>query len=113
MPPREKTGVPLHFSSSTIPGSATRMSLRTFASILPRQSPSSLIFSSIRLEADFDVSVGFTDSASWCRYEARSIPHSFTNQDPSPISSHPCDRGVQGLAARQRDLGAGFRDVAH
>lgn len=52
MPPWEKMGVPIHFHSSTISGSASWMISRTFASIFPRQSPSSLILSSINAEAD-------------------------------------------------------------
>src|SRR5579863_7098812 len=57
MPPWEKTGVPgdvalTHFRSSTISGSAWWMRWRTFASIFPRQSPSSLIFWSMNAEAD-------------------------------------------------------------
>src|SRR5262249_43366210 len=52
MPPWEKTGVPIHFHSSTISGSAWWMILRTFASVFPRQSPSSLILWSINAEAD-------------------------------------------------------------
>ncbi len=52
MPAWEKMGVPIHFHSSTISGSASWMILRTFASIFPRQSPSSLILSSIKAEAD-------------------------------------------------------------
>src|SRR5438045_7634405 len=52
MPPWDQTGVPIHFHSSTISGSASCTISRTFASVLPRQSPSSLIFSSINAEAD-------------------------------------------------------------
>src|SRR5271154_1397645 len=52
MPPWEKTGVPLHFHSSTMSGSAACRIARIFASIFPRQSPSSLIFSSMSAEAD-------------------------------------------------------------
>src|SRR5258708_17773737 len=52
MPPWDHTGVPLHFHSSTISGSASCMISRTFASVFPRQSPSSLIFSSMNAEAD-------------------------------------------------------------
>src|SRR5262249_3184057 len=51
-PPWDQTGVPLHFHSSTISGSAWCMISRTYASVLPRQSPSSLIFSSMNAEAD-------------------------------------------------------------
>src|SRR5216117_3875273 len=52
IPPWDQTGVPIHFHSSTISGSASWMIWRTFASIFPRQSPSSLILSSINAEAD-------------------------------------------------------------
>src|SRR5580700_197265 len=57
MPPWDQTGVPgdvafAHFHSSTISGSASCTILRTFASILPRQSPSSMTFWSINAEAD-------------------------------------------------------------
>src|SRR5213594_3441850 len=52
MPPWDQTGVPLHFHSSTISGSALCTISRTFASVFPRQSPSSLIFLSIDVEAD-------------------------------------------------------------
>src|SRR5882762_9550661 len=52
MPPWDQTGVPIHFHSSMISGSASCMISRTFASVFPRQSPSSLIFSSINAEAD-------------------------------------------------------------
>src|SRR5258708_35522658 len=53
MPPWDQTGVPIHFHSSTISGSASCMMARAFASVFPRQSPSSLIFWSINAEADF------------------------------------------------------------
>src|SRR5262249_8248039 len=52
IPPWYQTGVPLHFHSSTISGSASCTRRRTLASIFPRQSPSSLILSSINAEAD-------------------------------------------------------------
>src|SRR5258706_9238323 len=52
MPPWDQMGVPIHFHSSMISGSASCMISRTFASVLPRQSPSSLIFSSINVVAD-------------------------------------------------------------
>src|SRR5215471_12217749 len=57
MPPWDQTGVRgdvalAHFHSSTISGSALGMMSRTFASIFPRQSPSSLIFWSMNAEAD-------------------------------------------------------------
>src|SRR5207244_3982631 len=64
MPPWEKTGVPgvvglTHFHSSTISGSAWCMMSRTFASVFPRQSPSSLILASMIAEADSTATVPF------------------------------------------------------
>src|SRR5215510_3492992 len=57
MPPWDQTGVPgdvalTHFHSSTISGSASTMIARTFASVFPRQSPSSLIRASMIAEAE-------------------------------------------------------------
>src|SRR5438552_12360160 len=52
IPPWDQTGVPIHFHSSTISGSASCMIWRTLASVFPRQSPSSLILPSINAEAD-------------------------------------------------------------
>src|ERR1022692_3087076 len=52
MPPWDQTGVPIHFHSSTTSGSASCMISRTFASVFPRQSPRSLILSSMNAEAD-------------------------------------------------------------
>src|SRR5579862_3878505 len=47
MPSCSQTGVPIHFHSSTTSGSASLMSLRIRASVLPRQSPRLAILSSI------------------------------------------------------------------
>src|SRR5690349_3590628 len=46
------TGVPIHFHSSTTPGTASLMRARIWPSILPRQSPSSLMRASIRCDGD-------------------------------------------------------------
>src|SRR6185503_5120650 len=55
MPPCSHTGTPriafdgfFHFTSSTTPGQACLMRVRTRASVAPRQSPSSLMRASIR-----------------------------------------------------------------
>src|SRR6267154_5715551 len=48
IPSRDHTGLPIHFHSSTICRSASRMVLRTLASVLPRQSVSPAISWSIR-----------------------------------------------------------------
>ena len=51
MPPWDQTGVHIHFHSSRISGSASCTISRTFASVFPRQSPSSLILASMIAEA--------------------------------------------------------------
>jgi hypothetical protein len=51
MPPWDHVGVPIHFHSSMISGSASCTIWRTFARVFPCQSPSSLILSSINAEA--------------------------------------------------------------
>src|ERR1700693_184840 len=48
IPSRDHTGLPIHFHSSIISGSASRMFSRTLANVLPRQSVSPAISSSIR-----------------------------------------------------------------
>src|SRR6185295_4546828 len=53
IPPCDHTGTPLHFHSSTTSGSACLTNARSSESILPRQSPSSLILSSINRDGDF------------------------------------------------------------
>src|SRR5262245_30894685 len=52
IPACDHTGTPRHFHSSTMSGSASLMRLRSWPSILPRQSPSSLILASIRRDGD-------------------------------------------------------------
>src|SRR5271154_1013099 len=47
MPSRYHTGTPRHFHSSTTPGTAWAISARTWASVSPRQSPSSAMRASI------------------------------------------------------------------
>src|SRR4029434_9644827 len=51
-PSWDHTGTPLHFHSSTTSGSACLINVRSRESILPRQSPSSLILSSIIRDGD-------------------------------------------------------------
>src|SRR5580704_8477013 len=52
MPSWDHTGTPLHFHSSTTSGSACLMRARTWESVLPLQSSSSLILASISREGD-------------------------------------------------------------
>src|SRR5262249_22928846 len=47
IPSRDHTGLPIHFHSSMISGSTSRMALRTLASVLPRQPGSPAISWSI------------------------------------------------------------------
>src|SRR3954462_9695973 len=51
-PSWDQTGTPLHFHSSTTSGSACLMRARTWESVLPLQSSSSLILASISREGD-------------------------------------------------------------
>src|SRR5262245_43877229 len=52
MPSCDHTGVPIHFHSSTTPGSASLMSVRILPRVLPRQSPSSAILFEMSSDAD-------------------------------------------------------------
>src|SRR6201991_3093946 len=52
IPACDQTGTPLHFHSSTTSGSPSLMSLRTRASVSPRQSLSSLILAWISCEGE-------------------------------------------------------------
>src|SRR4029077_12374374 len=52
IPACDHTGTPLHFHSSTTSGSACLMSIRTRASVSPRQSVSALILASISREGE-------------------------------------------------------------
>src|SRR4051794_12527537 len=52
MPSCSHTGTPRHFHSSTTSGAACLISIRTRASVSPRQSPSSLILASISREGE-------------------------------------------------------------
>jgi len=64
IPSCDQTGTPAgldgftHFTSSTTSGSAWWMRARTWARVLPRQSPSSLIFLSMRFEGDSSCDLG-------------------------------------------------------
>src|ERR1700746_899763 len=98
MPPWEKTGVPgdvalTHFHSSTISGSASWMMSRTFASIFPRQSPSSLILASRIAEPE---------SAGPEFFMGRSKSRNYFNQAP-----HVCALSAQELALSERSESKG------
>src|SRR5262244_4530574 len=70
-PSCDHTGTPLHFHSSTTSGSACLIRVRSRESVLPRQSPSSLILASIRSEGDWPFE----------RLFFMSPPHDFTAAD--------------------------------
>src|SRR5947208_159342 len=88
MPPWYHVGVPRHFHSSTISGSAAWMISRTFASIFPRQSPSSLIRWSISAEADSTGTDFFMDSSNArlqaAPAEVRDPPEHAAGRCPAP-----------------------------
>src|SRR5437868_11524949 len=63
MPSCSHTGTPRHFHSSTTSGSACLIRARTWASVWPRQSPSSLIRPSISLDGDALLFLGGLDGA--------------------------------------------------
>src|SRR5438552_1243967 len=65
IPACDHTGTPLHFHSSTTSGSACLMSIRTRASVSPRQSLSSLILASISREGESPPFPSFEPSSSW------------------------------------------------
>src|SRR5262245_15845898 len=67
-PSCDHTGTPLHFHSSTTSGSASLTKARSRPSILPRQSPSSLILASISRDGDlaFSKAVFFMLAAPAC-----------------------------------------------
>src|SRR5205814_6494376 len=52
MPSCDQTGVPIHFHSSTMSGSASLISLRIPPRVSPRQSPSSAILFEMSSDAD-------------------------------------------------------------
>src|ERR1700675_3113755 len=72
IPSRDHTGLPIHFHSSTISRSASRMLLRMLASVLPRQSVSPAINWSIRSDGFIGslclrILVPFSCESSYCR----------------------------------------------
>src|SRR5579864_4681745 len=114
MPPWDQMGVPIHFHSSTISGSASRMISRTFASVFPRQSPSSLIFSlinaeaSIEAEADFIAATLFifsSNSRTQYRCAQRDPQHPLAKGGDSTLI-FPEARCVAGRSLRARSLRA-------
>src|SRR5215469_15211741 len=89
MLPWDHVGVPLHFHSSTISGSTWRTIARTFASIFPRQSPSSLILSSINAEADSTGLRFFIYTSNWWQLfgcEGRRSRRRIVGWDAAPVS---------------------------
>src|SRR5947207_4494115 len=93
MPPSwAQTGVPgfvafTHFHSSTTSGSACLMIPRTLLSVSPRQSPSSLIRSSIRSEALVSL------SAIRGSYEQRALLLRLPEQRPRGLLEDPAPGG--------------------
>src|SRR5689334_19436126 len=97
-PSWDQTGVPIHFHSSTISGSVSWMSLRTFASVLPRQSPSVLIFSSIAADAEV-IGVGLSWDVQ--RLGCLAAPERGLNRTPpEEVRDPPEDGRADGPAPR-------------
>src|SRR5499426_2413068 len=66
MPSCDQIGVPIHFHSSTTPGSASLMSLRILLRVSRRQSPSSAILCEISSVADWlSLTADFFMLSSW------------------------------------------------
>src|SRR3954470_25030629 len=59
MPACSHTGTPIHFHSSTTSGTADLMRPRIFASVSPRQSPSTLMRASMSFDGDSVPAGGF------------------------------------------------------
>src|SRR3989441_1250696 len=109
MPPWDQMGVPIHFHSSTISGSASCMSSRSFASVFTRQSPSTLIFSSINAEADSTGTGLFMYSSNSRTYFASNPASPATRRQATPATSpadrrppHPRNDHLLAACARQR-----------
>src|ERR1041384_4654089 len=108
MPSWDQVGVPIHFHSSTISGSASWTIFRTRASIFPRQSPSSLIRSSINAEAFSTVTGLFMYSSNSCMARRRGVgrqrPVSIAHRNVSDESRGEVDgeAGVNPLLEPRR-----------
>src|SRR5713226_4736090 len=98
IPSRDHTGLPIHFHSSMISRSASRMVLRTLASVFPRQSVSPRISWSIRSD-------GFIGSLSLqflCRFRSlrkksskyMAFPHPQSRKDHYRKEDKPSSGGV-------------------
>src|SRR5262249_21161543 len=102
----DQTGTPLHFHSSTTSGSASLTKARRRLSVLPRQSPSSLILSSISREGDLlfcDPLFVMPGSAFWELGDVslgRPIPAPPRDGMPPPALHVLEGTGVRVIAAR-------------
>src|SRR6266481_4928123 len=98
IPSRNHTGLPIHFHSSMISRSASRMFLRTLASVFPRQSVSPAISWSIRS----DGFIGSLRLQSLCRFRAlrkkssnyMAFPHPQSRKDNYRHEDKPSSGGV-------------------
>src|ERR1700686_5024338 len=99
IPSRDQTGTPRHFHSSTTSGSACLMRARTWESVLPLQSSSSLILASISRDGDSPWVVAL--------FFILLAPHSavfLSCKGTNHHSSAPARRPVEGKAEKQ-DMG--------
>src|SRR5436190_4596437 len=100
IPACDHTGTPLHFHSSTTLGSASLTRARSRLSILPRQSPSSLILASFSCEGDLLCGPLFFMSFLFC-----GCPRWVDHQKPSPS---PIFRRRYSAILRTRSSGTGL-----
>src|ERR1700733_9156242 len=86
IPSCDQTGTPLHFPSSTTSGSACLMRARTWESVLPLQSFSSLILASISREGDSPLVVAlFFICTSLCRQTSVCPRHDLLQVGKEPL----------------------------
>src|ERR1700732_1443524 len=100
-PPWDHTGTPLHFHSSTTSGSACLIRARTWESVLPLQSSSSLILASISREGDSPLVVALF----FILFAPHSAVFSILRRYQSSIigaSLHEAARGRQGAVLWSR-----------
>src|SRR5512138_1103668 len=107
IPSCDHTGTPRHFHSSTTAGSASLMRARTRASVLPRQSLSSLILASINREGD-SPSVLFVLLLLMLRIPQSKMTSAFTVAHPAIGSLASPNRRTD----RHRAAPRGYRDIA-
>src|ERR1700719_4945685 len=98
IPALDHTGLPIHFHSSMISWSASRMVLRTLASVFPRQSVSPAISWSIRSDGFIgSLRLQFLSGFRFLRKKSSkymAFPHPQSRKDHHRKEDKPSRRGV-------------------